>query len=112
MRLEADAGPVLEWDEQLEGQRCDYLVGEGVWLGGVIVSQRPGRSSYSIRLANGLVVQRGLPDHRVVLHAEQDACLETVLDSGPADAKKYQLAKQARGDFVGPFEASVYSYSY
>ena len=86
MRLEADAGPVLEWDEQLEGQRCDYLVGEGVWLGGVIVSQRPGRSSYSIRLANGLVVQRGLPDHRVVLHAEQDACLETVLDSGPADA--------------------------
>ena len=33
-------------------------------------------------------------------------------DSGPADGQKYVWSRQARGDFIGPFEASVYSHSY
>lgn len=72
LRLDVPNSPLIEWDAQLLGQRTRCLIGDGVWVDGMIAGTGEEARSFVLRLADGTTAERVLPDHRVVLLADGD----------------------------------------
>ena len=84
MRIDVADLPLVEWDGQLVGQRARCLVADGEWMDAFVMAFLGGQRAYRLLLADGSQLERGLPDHRVVLAAEGDTELGTEAVSYPA----------------------------